>query len=647
MTFLWYYLIKLTKSYSEESSIKSLLESGNLEEQLHPSKDLRDPQLSPQNQKFIGDDVAAEPVLCTVLVMASSPKMHEHTPSLGDLSQIVPDSQELLQGSAETILLIDVEDSFTKCNESVSTGAEKTMGHERLVTAETIERMAVPQLDLVLPSAPWHASPTRLFGHISSTKIDPLELDIELSELKDQVWPLSSEIERRLRWTPFPVASINLELEETIPKDESLSHFWIQPTCLDTNILTWKPEGLRMLDEIKTFDADELFEGPVSDSQTLDRLVRKRRLDLEADSGMSPALYPPNSKKVYSQDSSISSMAVNLASLENFIQTRTGQLQAKARLGLDRAIVVAKVAAPISPVKTILQDSDRKRDLTASPLHIFSSASRKMMPQDSRVFVVSAYFFNDRRLVRLIQRKYMAAEFMERDLSQSADLRNNLPTQSITLSKGLGTSLEHDTHMILSPSTGLLWITLRKIKQRPLPGQAFESAMQEKIRRAARNYERLIVIIDEDCRPNVGDQIFQVGGVLGTDDAEAVAQFTAFCAGLEDEIVVLFSSGGVEELSDWIVTMMVVYGLPHSGKRLKHEETPWESFLRRAGMNPYAAQVVLRELERQDMDHRASNDFGLTAFVKMSGKDRFAKFESLLGGKKLLSRMTQVFEGRW
>lgn len=633
--------------YSQQSSTKRLLESGSLEELFDPYENTQDPQLSPRNQEVVGDSLASEPVLCTVLVMASSPKIDEHTPSLENLSQIIPDSQELFQGSAENILLLDVEDNFTECNESVGTGAEKTVGHERLLTAETVERVAVPQLGFILPSAPWHASPTKLLGHIYGNKIDPLELDIDISELKKAVWPLSSEIERRLRWTPFSVASIDLDLEETIPIDESRSHFWTQPTCLDTDTLTWKPEGLRILDEIKAFDVDELLEGPVSDSQTLECLVRKRRRDLQADSGTSRELHPPISKKVYSQDSLISSMAVNLASLGNFIQTRTRQLQAKARLGLDKGTAATKVAAPISPVRAILQDSDGERVLAASPLQSLLSASRRTMSQDPRLFVVSANFFNDRRLVRLIHKKYMAADFMERDFSLSADLRSNLPTESTTLSKRQGPSPDHDAHMILSPSTGLLWTTLRKVKQRPLPGQAFGSAIQESIKRVARNYEKLIVIIDEDRRPDVGDPNFHVGSVLATDDSEAIAQFTTFCAGLEDETVVLFSSGGVEELSDCIVAMMVVYGLPHSGKRLKHEETPWETFLRRAGMNTYAAQVVLKELYRQNMDHRASHDFGLTAFAKMSEQDRFARFEILLGGKKLLSRMTQVFEGRW
>lgn len=74
-------------------------------------------------------------------------------------------------------------------------------------------------------------------------------------------------------------------------------------------------------------------------------------------------------------------------------------------------------------------------------------------------------------------------------------------------------------------------------------------------------------------------------------------------------------------------------------------------------MNAFAAQIVLAELKAPDEgqeeekgeDGRQSKqaDFGLTKFVKMDTGKRLRMFERLLGGRKVLLKVSNNLDARW
>lgn len=69
-------------------------------------------------------------------------------------------------------------------------------------------------------------------------------------------------------------------------------------------------------------------------------------------------------------------------------------------------------------------------------------------------------------------------------------------------------------------------------------------------------------------------------------------------------------------------------------------ETQWELFLRRAGLNPFAAQVVLlvlREEEKLSLDSTCDQGTvsALSRFVEMSTKTRRRLFAGLIGERVL------------
>ena len=72
-------------------------------------------------------------------------------------------------------------------------------------------------------------------------------------------------------------------------------------------------------------------------------------------------------------------------------------------------------------------------------------------------------------------------------------------------------------------------------------------------------------------------------------------------------------------------------------------------------MNAFAAQAVLGKLKHGESCGGADlgkgdeldGEWGLKAFVKMSARERYERFEVLLGGRNMLGRVGKVVDGKW
>ncbi len=91
---------------------------------------------------------------------------------------------------------------------------------------------------------------------------------------------------------------------------------------------------------------------------------------------------------------------------------------------------------------------------------------------------------------------------------------------------------------------------------------------------------------------------------------------------------------------------------------LLQEETSWEVFLRRAGLNAFAAQEILLALKPPTDGDVGGNrkmvggdggdgEFGLVAFVRMGMEERIRRFEHLLGGRRVLGRVSGRLDVVW
>ncbi len=120
-----------------------------------------------------------------------------------------------------------------------------------------------------------------------------------------------------------------------------------------------------------------------------------------------------------------------------------------------------------------------------------------------------------------------------------------------------------------------------------------------------------------------------------------------FASGFETSIDVQFVGGGDETLSRWLASAIVRYCLNID---LLPEETYWELFLRRAGLNTFAAQSIIAELKAPDgVDAGGPSKaglFGLTAFVEMGREERVARFEQLCG-RRVLERVSGALDPVW
>ena len=80
---------------------------------------------------------------------------------------------------------------------------------------------------------------------------------------------------------------------------------------------------------------------------------------------------------------------------------------------------------------------------------------------------------------------------------------------------------------------------------------------------------------------------------------------------------------------------------------LADNEKSWELWLRRAGLNVCAAQAVAIELAMPDGSPRMGVRHGLGAFVNMPAQERIARFEGVLGGRRVLERASRVLDEKW
>lgn len=207
-----------------------------------------------------------------------------------------------------------------------------------------------------------------------------------------------------------------------------------------------------------------------------------------------------------------------------------------------------------------------------------------------------------------------------------------------------------EADMTISPATGLLFTTMVKLRQKPLPGSSARSnPFRHLLTTVASRYERLVVLVSE------GNKHSETMNPLSRSDAKALAEAQGFAAAaaVDTDVQLLYVGGGVETLARWAAHVICRYAHEAAAEQrlVLAVETGWELFLRRAGMNAYAAQVSLGRLKVPDgepaMGGAAGRRFGLPLLVGMSGEERARELGGALGGARVLERVGRVVDGGW
>lgn len=565
---------------------------------------------------------------------------------------------------------------------------EQRIEQEQLLAADTEQRVPIPVMDFSRPLPPWKAL-NQIYKPGDNNPHKKFISNLKNTHLSKHSWPAIRKFERQLRWDPFLVTLASIEAEEGVQDDGSVDTFLEQDDCIDHDMLIRKPEGLRILDCSKSDDEDiDINRSP--QKLDLDSLICRRELQREeANEDSSEAemearelVKPEKSKGVPTHSSTSASRRdmeeprnlveesfSALNALENFMSTRNGEGRKpaliaqnhypKMKLGASRDTKLPKERGILAA-----EGATQKPIITMPPFPF----PQYILPSNPGFFVVSMIFLQSRKLARRVQRLYPRAILIERDFSlHSAEPENFTISPGSLIKQGsrsqkrmelemqpvnLESTMADEADVLLSPGTGLLWTNLQKIKQRSLPGQISRSSIRDRIIRAAKRYERLVILIGEGNDSTIdlnGDDAIQTSLNPITDgDCAALAEFMAFCSTLQEDVQALFVPGGDEQLAQWIVATMAKYGSDNMS--LVQDETLWELFLRRAGMNAFAAQAVLCELGPPSQDFEGGQEpveSGLTAFVNMSLEERLRRFEGLLGGRSVLIRVSERLDARW
>lgn len=579
----------------------------------------------------------------------------------------------------------DVDSFITEVVTPLAESAIRQAENEQLVEVDTTMRVVVPGIEDIELSPPWKRSNNKESTLASHKKLlSRMKTCLANSETK---WSSVSKVERLLSWSPFPTRLGKVQLDETFD-DGSLARYMDEVTFedhVDVESLVWKPEGRRILDaedsddeELEARDSDEEDEPSQTPLPTVDApgappqlpgaatfstkpdaerretrrmdmqtLLRKRKLELEgADDSKRPTKQLDQSRTDAKHDHdsitkpTISDAVDHGSGLLSFMHLHGGQAKIANMPKKQQVPSVQQFAPP-----AVMVEPENRRNEQIIPGSSLAVPDIKDA-ENQRAVVLSSDRGANRVLVRHILSALPTIDLVERDPI-------TLPGKNSQATSKHGNRYEAD--ITISPSTGLILTTLQKLKQKPLPGQSTFFGVRDRIQNVAVRYERVVVLVSEARQRLDGDSTLV--GPLDETDTEALSDLIGFGAVLSTDIEVYYVSGGEPELAKWIAAFISRHSIPDVDTKLLHDETLWERFLRHAGLDGYAAQVILSELKRCEGSQIEGSSstvnsitvppHGLAAFVEMAADQRLERFGPLMGGNRVLRRVNDVIDSHW
>ncbi|KAL2070508.1 hypothetical protein VTL71DRAFT_13534 [Oculimacula yallundae] len=570
---------------------------------------------------------------------ASIPKtvrFNEHI----EFSFIEPTSSPVAPDDGSAFFEDTFQEAYTRVN--------KEMEHEKLNSENITARVDVPELDLDKADAPW-----KRFEEVQSqAALSALQKSFVLDMIASSSvphWPGSGQQQTKLPWAPFSSSFAKLALEDDALVDDTTWKALIEDDgdVIDSSSLTWKPAGLKILTDEEDEEDIDFGQFPNDTPQTLSTIVKKRKRELQE----------RENSKSNTNDETLSKSRLSLP--RNTTATLTageefgllgGAFSAQASLnnylelqGVKRP-KLAESSYFTKPEADAVRDKPEKHAPQTLDLPIRKSpALNQKLPVPTLQpltaptwIIVSTTLLKNRPMIKSIEAQLSSVTLIERDFT--AHNTTSWMPGSVSRSP-IKSPLDAEADIIVSPSVGIILTTLQKIKQKPLMDK-MKPQIRERLDKVSLRYEKVILLISE------GNADDMTAG-LTDGDCLAFAEFAGYIAGLEASISMHFIGGGAETLSRWITSSIIQNRLD---TELLADETYWELFLRRAGLNAFAAQAVISILKAPDGVDAGSpskiGHFGLTAFVEMGTQERIARFGSICG-HRVLSRVSAVLDAKW
>jgi hypothetical protein len=554
--------------------------------------------------------------------------------------------------------------------------ANQQTEQERLIEADSTARVDVPVMDFSKPDPPWKAFKQQ---RDSASSLFLQKLMIQEIVGSQRPWICTGLVATNMNWVPFPTSLARVALEEDIEDNDCTWEVFVkdpkEDEVIDSSNLTWKPLGLKILKEEDDCDDDEIEPGKFlkDGAQDPPSLIKKRKMELNENgiqdnevhrlntfgtNTMScplrrntpklndclPAAQKTHNDQLHAQGFGLLGGTFSAAnSIDNYLELR-GNKKPKLmdssyfQLSPREDESAPKSQAPQANPKTqtTIQLRVRKSPVTKNdplPTPIVKSAGIKTN------LIVSSTMLKHRILIKHLEALLPGLVLVERDFS--AHNTTTWMPGSVTRSP-IKSPLDSEADVIVSPSTGIVITTLQKIKQKPLPGQKAKPAAQERLEQVSFRYEKLAVYVTEA-------KVDETTNGLDGSDCLAFSSFVGFASGLDSSITVQFVGGGEETLSKWLASTIAQNRVDVASDLLE-EETHWELFLRRAGMNAVAAQAIVADLNAPDgvdpLSPTKAGLFGLAAFIDMTVEQRIARFGPLCG-RRLLERVSAMIDAKW
>ena len=601
------------------------------------------------------------------------------------LEDLFINSLPFFQIPASTLSDDDLRRTFEEIIEPGALRVQSTLRNETLKEADYTARVEVPDLDVQQPLAPWHKQYTR------EEELEELrQLMLPIAQSKLHHWS-ATKLECDLVWTPF---SLNVKVEEELTDVGGLVERFTRldvKDCVKTESLTWKPEGLRLLDHNDS-DDDE-----VSESEEIEEQARPGSSHIEVTLTVAPkATVGPDATPLMVP-------RVKTVPRRRHLPAHDKSLNFSSLLADQVVSKPSRSDIPIRPdadSKSVFDAADELDDFmklqgrlvkrqkcnhvpTVSLTSTHNVDSRLSMGSGSptntspgvineagsapppiplptllppRQIVASSALTANQPLFRELTKLYPDLDIIERDRTP--------PRNTTRLSGGASSSPMRansspqptlcDADIVLSPSTGIALIPIARLHQLPLPGSAPSTGVSTPgvsaragVQALTNQYSHVVVLV-----------IVREADIseLNKRDQDAISSLRRFALdlrhgapnSLSTHIQVACVSANITHLAHQLIALV-------AGKRanlqvappfqLMTDETQWELWLRRAGLNAWVAQILTRgqpAVPGQDVERILWN--GLQGFAAMPEQEKVATFSVALEGEAMVRRVSRAVD---
>ncbi|KAK7538118.1 uncharacterized protein J3D65DRAFT_621026 [Phyllosticta citribraziliensis] len=566
---------------------------------------------------------------------------------------------------------------------------------EKLSEVDTVRRVDVSLMDFSLPVSPWE-----IFGKAELNAQKQLLRQCAREELSVAPMCQTESLDDKMRWNPFTQQSAKAKAisDEVIRYEKDLAAFMAKIRLQDVvkpEDLAWKPDGLRVLDDIDE-DEEDLECGCFSPGDDIGALVRKRKMDMqEPEATNEPEKKQQHTSRPQSRPAGLEAdfqervkrgilaptpTQPPTTSIFGSIFSASTSLSSFMKVHSGITTTQPEPACPEPAEASLQPQPELSRPL--SPALESKKATLIPLPEAKTPasYIISTHLSTHQRsLTSKIQSLYPSATLIERAplaILPSPLFTNKPPKQPA----------QHEPlpAILLAPGTALLLPTFTTLAQRPLPGAqpSPTTFFPLQLARVAQRCERVFVGVWRGAH----SAPTAAAPPLSSAEALAFAEISGHAARLESAVDVVLVPGGEgaadeeEALARWIVRLMARFAQqqqhhsPEQQRRAEREErvegqdsavtgrlkllqdeTLWEQVLRRAGMDAFAAQVVLDALKKKgdegqgddEETSREAGGSGLAAFVRMSREERVVRFGAIMGGRRVLDRVGQVLDQGW